>query len=139
MSSNVVREYTELRQVIKGFRAGKIKMEDYDAILRGYKETHKRMELILKAAALSAQYTASMQVQRELKNVGLLGNGEYANPALGEIDNESVLCEQQGRSITRAECLDRSGSTEHFEDCEGCETGKICKQLLLDETPMFQA
>jgi len=138
MQSNFMRGYTEVRQLIKARRAGKIDKEEYDDALKGHTESRKMLEGELRGQCEAARYTASMHLQMALKSAGLIGSGEFANPSIGTIEQETVLCEKQDKIITREECLDRSGSKDYFQECDGCETGILCKKLLVDN-PMYQA
>ena len=67
----------------------------------------------------------------------LIGNGTIIDLSPEEIEEEKVLCPLKGSSITRSQCLDYSGSQNHFEDCKDCETGLENKKLLVTETPLY--
>jgi hypothetical protein len=51
--------------------------------------------------------------------------------ALGDPEADKVKCPEQDQLITRAECLDYSGSPKHIDDCRGCEVGTACKNKLI--------
>ena len=54
-----------------------------------------------------------------------------------EIEDEKVYCELQDKAITRSECLDYSGESNHMDDCKNCETGLANKKLLISGPPLY--
>lgn len=53
---------------------------------------------------------------------------------LGDPNYDKVKCPLQDDLITRADCLDYSGS--HGDDCKGCEIGRSTKSKLLPPMPL---
>lgn len=44
-------------------------------------------------------------------------------------EEDKVKCPNLHNPITRAECLDRSGSSTHYEECLKCDIGKASRRL----------
>lgn len=63
---------------------------------------------------------------------GVIGDGCLIDVTPEEIEAEKIHCTVQHKVMTRAQCLDYSGDKKNFENCKGCETGTVCKDLLLD-------
>jgi hypothetical protein len=61
----IENELSELRALIKDFREGKVELETYKATLAGYRETHHRVQSILKIMALVGQYGHEDEQQGE--------------------------------------------------------------------------
>lgn len=139
METLIISLFKELRQLTKGYRSGKIPVEEFREVRAAIVEHRKQLTLQLSSIAEALKYARSMHIQKELKHAGLLSSGQIADMSLCEIEQETVLCEMQDKVITRQECLDRSGSQEHFDECKGCEIGIICKKLLISNPPLYTA
>lgn len=117
-------ELKEIRRDIKHFRAGEIDAETFDTLMRGYKRSERRSLLYMKATAMTGPE------RNRLITAGLMGDGILIDLSQEEINEEKILCSIKDRYITRSECLDYSGETEHFKDCNSCDTGLANKRLL---------
>ena len=125
----IEEEIKELRRDIKAFRAGKLSNEDISALVSMYNQTEKRATLMLKVFALSERH-GNRSMKRALDS-NLLGSGVVIDLSLEEIEDEKILCPNTEKHIARHECLDISGSTDHFEACQGCEIGIENKNRLM--------
>lgn len=66
---------------------------------------------------------------RVLENKNMFDEATAIDLGLGDPEVDKVKCPERDDLITRAECLDYSGS--HMDDCSGCEIGKATKAKLL--------
>lgn len=66
-----------------------------------------------------------------MERQGLIGKTSAVDLMLGDPEIDKVKCPYNNNLITRAECLDESGT--HMERCEGCETGLETKRMLIPE------
>ena len=70
-------ELAEIRKLMNDFRQGNVKLENYKALIAGYKETHNRVNSILKAMALVGQY--GEVAEQYLRVAKLIGNEKTKN------------------------------------------------------------
>ena len=125
----MAQEIKELRRMVRLLDNGKITTEQVEIKLKVYKETHKRASLVLNAyIACNSPHL----VEKRLHALNLLSKGEYLQLP-GDIEMEMVVCPDQGKAITRAECLSFSGDASNMEKCQSCEHFKTTRKLLLQE------
>jgi hypothetical protein len=100
-----------------------------DKIAAAQREFEGQIKLI---NALVSAYGISSKNKRALsglKNMNILDDTTAVDLMLGDPEVDKVKCPEKEELITRAECLDWSGS--HTEYCDGCETGRTTKEKLL--------
>lgn len=125
----IAEEIKELRQMVKLVDAGKLTTEEVRVKLNIYKEVHKRARLILDVyIACSSPHL----VEKRFHSLNLLSKGELVQLE-GDIELEMVMCPDQddGKAITREECLDFSGDAKNMAHCQSCENFGITRRLLL--------
>ena len=128
-------ELKEIRRDIKHYRAGKLKDDQVHNLIAMYTLTYKRMCLMNQVMAMAAKH-GSKYLNKMIK-ANLLGNGTLIDLSPEEIEEEKVYCELQDKAITRSECLDYSGESNHMDDCKNCETGLANKKLLINGRPLY--
>jgi hypothetical protein len=64
-----------------------------------------------------------------LERMNIMDDQVAIDMGLGDPEVDKVKCPEHDELITRAECLDYSGS--HSEECSGCEIGKATKEKLI--------
>lgn len=121
------QEIKELRKLRKDYMAGKVSQDDLYGQLSIYSQIEKRAKQILQAHALAARF--GKPVYNKLSNSNLIGNGSCIE--VEDVESEMVECPDQGKFITREQCLGFSGEKEHMEDCLSCEHYKQTRNLLL--------
>jgi len=129
-------ELKEIRQDIKHFRAKKITEEEVQTLIAMYSQTEKRMRLMLQAMALAAKHGKPHLTRMVRSN--LIGDGTVIDLSPEELEEEKVLCKLSNKHMTRAECIDFSGSKDNFDNCQGCSVGLECKRLLVGD-PLYTA
>ena len=63
-----------------------------------------------------------------LEKMNIMDEQVAIDMGLNDPELDKVKCPEHEHLITRAECLDYSGS--HYEQCSGCEIGKVTKDKL---------
>jgi hypothetical protein len=64
-----------------------------------------------------------------LERMNIMDDQIAIDMGLGDPEIDKIKCPYHDNLITRAECLDYSGS--HHEECAGCEIGKATKDKLI--------
>lgn len=123
-AEHMMKEIQELRYDL---RSGKISLELYAAQLAGISQFEKQQKILLQTYALGAKF--GKHVFNRIAKTGLISDGEAIQITGMDIELEMVKCPEKSSVITRAECLDFSGS--HMELCEGCDHKKITQNRLL--------
>lgn len=128
----IQKEIEELREIIKNqqWQGRKLNHDELMDAIGTYSQVEKREKSIISALALAAKYKND-GIPRKIVATNLLGNYEAIAVEANPEHDHSVVCpEQDHKTITRADCLDYSGS--HLDDCAACEQKKITQQLLID-------
>ena len=123
------KEIYELRNLRRDFRAGKFDAKHINTEIAIYSQTEKRAKLLLQAHTSGAKIKSGLL--REIYKTNLIGEGEAIDTGNDDPEIDKIKCPYHDNLITRAECLDYSGS--HLEDCMGCEIGKATKDMLLPD------
>jgi hypothetical protein len=121
------QEIYELRNLRRDFRAGKFDAQHINTEIAIYSQTEKRAKLLLQAHVSGAKVKSGLL--REIFKTNMIGEGQAIDMGQDDPEEDKVKCYERDELITRAECLDYSGS--HIDDCSGCETGKTTKAKLL--------
>ena len=123
----------DFRELRGDLDAGKIARPEYlkqkDMLLR---YTDKFLTRLLEGIALEIKCNARYKAMKQLVKANITGDGEAIDISFVAIELEKIKCPQQGeRIITRSECLEWSGDTNHFDDCNSCDHFAITRQRLL--------
>ena len=120
------QEIKELRQLSADLKDGNVSIATANAQVGIYSQVEKRTTSILKILVMQAKFKG--KISRELTNTNLIGNNEAIDTNTSH-EIEMIKCPNTDKLITRAECLDTSGSDP--EACIDCEHNKITKDRLL--------
>lgn len=121
------QDIKEIRQLEKQLENGQIGIEYYMARLAAKSQLEKISKQIIQIYALQAMRGGG--ILEEAKKINLLSEGE-AIDLDADPETEKIKCpEKDDALITRAECLDYSGS--HNGECNGCDHKVITQNLLL--------
>jgi hypothetical protein len=63
-----------------------------------------------------------------LQSMNLMDDSTAIDLMLGDPNDDKIKCSEHDNLITRAECLDYSGS--HVDECMGCQQGILTKDKL---------
>jgi len=130
-------EDEKIQELMGHYAAGKIDYQQFKALLDGHILMAKRLELKGHAVELAARYAKKYDFVKDLKALRLLPSYGKEEDKEIAIEDEEEYCPIMKKDITRAECLDYSGSEKHFEECRGCDTGLRNKRLVLGEPPLI--
>lgn len=122
------QEIKELHKLREQYNKGNISLEKLEANLKVFEQTHKAMSNKIQAYAVAIK--AHRAIRNMMEKDGLVGYGAFLQISSGSYETELIPCIGQDNAlITRAKCLDYSGSNK-FPECL-CGKGKETKDLLL--------
>jgi hypothetical protein len=116
-----------LKGALDSFRKGKMGTADFMAHISAANTFHKLLNQQIQTAML---FESQKKVYNTLERKGIVDATAHLDIG-GDPEVDKVKCPCHNNLITRAECLDYSGS--HHDDCAGCEIGKATKDKLLPE------
>jgi hypothetical protein len=104
---------------------------DMAVIAAAQRDAEVQLKTINVVASLFAVASKNKRMMATLERQGVMDDTTTIDFMLGDPEMDKVKCDYgfHDTLITRAECLDYSGS--HPEDCSGCEIGKATKDKLL--------
>lgn len=106
---------------------GQFNLQEISAAQREFEGQIKLINSIVSAFGIASK---NKRVLAGLEKMNLMDDSTAIDLLLGNPDEDKVKCSETDSLITRAECLDFSGS--HHDICSGCETGKSTKHKLLN-------
>jgi hypothetical protein len=115
---------SRMKKLMSGNRKD-IDLDIIDAAQREFEGQIKLINATIQAFGIQSKNNRAMGA---LKRMNILDDSTAIDLMLGNPADDKVNCPEQDKLITRAECLDYSGS---HPDCQGCEIGPETKQLLL--------
>ena len=120
-------ELYELRNLRRDFRHIIIDEKQVNTEIAIYSQVEKRAKLLLQAHVAGARIKGGLL--NEVFKTNLIGRSEAINTGNDDHESDKLLCPCHGTLMTSGECLDYSGS--HFDECSGCEIGKVTKDKLI--------
>ena len=100
-----------------------------EQIAQAQREFEGQIKLINAVVSAFGVASKNRRAGNALERMNLMNGTTAIDLMLGDPEVDKVKCPYHDNLITRAECLDYSGS--HLEDCAGCEIGKATKDMLL--------
>jgi hypothetical protein len=113
---------TRMKQIMKGT----FKLEEVLAAQREFEGQIKLINAVVSAFGIASKNKRAMT---GLERMNLMDETTAIDLMLGDPEVDKVKCPEHGDLITRAECLDYSGS--HSDECSGCEIGIATKDKLI--------
>ncbi len=104
----------------------KYTQEELATAQREFEGQIKLVNTIISAFGIASKNKRAMV---GLERMNIMNESAAVDLGLAPPEEDKVKCTSIDKLITRAECLERSGSNEHYEDCQGCETGKACRRI----------
>ncbi len=113
-------------------RLKKIMKGDYsrDQVADAYREFAGQTKLLAVLATIHAVESKNRRVIARLAGKNLMDEHTAINLGLPVGEGYVVCAQQDGRTVTKEECLDYSGS--HVDECRGCEAGRAVRSALID-------
>jgi len=109
---------------------GEFKLEEVSAAQREFEGQIKLINAVVSAFGIASKNKRAMA---GLEKMNLMDETTAVDLMLGDPETDKVKCPYHDNLITRSECLAYSGEAKHFDDCKGCETGTVTKNMLLGE------
>jgi len=104
------------------------KADEIAAAQREFEGQIKLINAVISAFGIASKNKRAMV---GLDRMNIMDDTTAVDLMLGDKEADKIKCPLHDDLITRAECLDYSGS--HVDECSGCETGKTTKNLLLGD------
>jgi len=117
-----LKEITEQR---KRHLAGKLKSEDAMIQLGYFSQSEKRVKHMLTALSTGAKH--GKVLMNQILRTNIISDSAIDCRTIDD-EEDTIKCEQTNETLTRQECLDKSGEPDSC--CNGCETGLINKRIL---------
>lgn len=115
-------------KILKRLDKGTITTEELENRCKVHALIHKEEKLALEVVALSIMHGVT---PKKLFSAGLVSKNEIIRTEIPELSQEWIDCPDMDKTITRSECLDYSGETEHFKDCQSCPNFNLTRNLLM--------
>jgi hypothetical protein len=129
--NQITKMFMESNARMKKIMAGGYKQEEICSAQREFEGQIKLLNAVISAYGIQSKNGRAM---KGLNRMNIMDETTAVDLMLGDPENDKVKCDEQGKMITRAECLDYSGS--HFDGCQGCDVGKATKEKLLPQEGM---
>jgi len=124
--NQITNMFQESNGRMKKIMAGNYKIEQITQAQREFEGQIKLINAVVSAFGVASK---NRRAGNALERMNLMNGTTAIDLMLGDPEVDKVKCPYHDNLITRAECLDYSGS--HLEDCAGCEIGKATKDMLL--------
>jgi len=113
---------------MNALETGSIK-PDMETISAAQREFEGQIKTINATVAMYAVMSKNKRAIAGLDKMNIMDDTTAIDLMLGDPETDKVKCPLKDDLITRAECLDYSGS--NMDDCRGCEIGRSTKAKLL--------
>jgi hypothetical protein len=128
--NQIVKMFMESNKRMEKILKGKVKIDEIAAAQREFEGQIKLLNTVVSAFGIASKNKRALS---GMKNMNLMDDSTAVDLMLGDVELDKIKCPLSGQIITRAECLDYSGSKEHTDECMNCETGTDTKNKLLGE------
>lgn len=118
--------FMESNSRMKKIMKGGFKLDEISAAQREFEGQIKLINAVVSAFGIASKNKRALD---GLNKMNLMDDSTAIDLLLGDPEIDKIKCPEHDNLITRAECLDYSGS--HHEQCSGCEIGRITKEKLL--------
>lgn len=123
--NQIVHMFKESNSRMKKIMKGGFRLDEVSAAQREFEGQIKLINAVVSAFGISSKNKRAMV---GLERMNLMDDSTAIDLLLGDPEVDKVKCPEHDHLITRAECLDYSGS--HHDECSGCEIGKATKDKL---------
>jgi len=115
---------TRMQKLMRGDKKN-IDLDIIDAAQREFEGQIRLINATIQAFGIQSKNNRAMGA---LKRMNIMDDTTAIDLMLGDPETDKVKCPEREELITRAECLDYSGS---HADCAGCRIGQETKERLL--------
>lgn len=120
--------FMESNARMKKIMKGGFRLDEVAAAQREFEGQIKLINAVVSAFGIASKNKRALD---GLNKMNLMDDSTAIDLLLGDPEVDKVKCPEHDDLITRAECLDYSGS--HADECLGCEIGQATKNKLLRE------
>jgi len=113
---------------MKALRNGTTKPETIALEQKEFVAQIKFLNALIQAYAVDSK---NRRMLKDFKRMQLIGDDTVIDMGFGDPSEDKILCPLRDMVISRADCLDWSGS--HVNECTGCEHFNKSRRLLLGE------
>lgn len=106
-----------------------VKKPDMEVIAAAQRECEIQIKTFNAVASFYGIASKNERTMGGLERMNIMDDQVAIDMGLSDPEVDKVKCHEHEHLITRAECLDYSGS--HHEQCAGCEIGKATKDKLI--------
>jgi hypothetical protein len=117
-------------------------LEKRDAWRKGQITTEQMLTEVATSKSIyqwaQLDYKITMQIETSPKSLkkalikrGLIGDGMLIDISPEESAKETLYCEHQNKVISREQCKERTCDPRFHESCEGCDSEKTTRRLLV--------
>jgi len=124
--NQITAMFKESNSRMKKIMKGDFVIEKLASAQREFEGQIKLVNAVVSAFAVASKNKRTLA---NLDKMNIMDGTTAIDLGLGDKELDMVKCPYNDRLITRAECLDYSGS--HHDNCSGCETGTTTKEMLL--------
>lgn len=118
--------FMESNSRMKKIMKGGFRLDEVSAAQREFEGQIKLINAVVSAFGIASKNKRALE---GLNKMNLMDDSTAIDLLLGDPEVDKVKCPEHDDLITRAECLEYSGS--HHEECAGCEIGKATKEKLI--------
>lgn len=130
--NQVTKMFMESNARMKKIMKGNFSFQEIAAAQREFEGQIKLINSIVSAFGIASKNKRAMN---GLKKMNVMEENTAIDLMLGDPEFDKVKCPIRDDLITRAECLDYSGS--HFDNCKDCEIGSETKEMLLPDEQSY--
>lgn len=123
--NQITQMFMESNARMKKIMKGEFKLDEVSAAQREFEGQIKLINAVVSAFGIASKNKRALS---GLEKMNLMDDSTAIDLLLGDPEVDKVKCPEHDHLITRAECLDYSGS--HHDECSGCEIGKATKDKL---------
>ena len=126
--NQITKMFMESNNRMKKIMKGGFKIDEIAAAQREFEGQIKLINTVVSAFGIASKNKRALS---GLKNMNLMDDETAIDLLLGDPEMDKIKCPEHDNLISRAECLDYSGS--NYEQCSGCDIGVETKARLCPE------
>ena len=108
-----------------------VKKPDMEVIAACQRECENQIKALNSIVSFYGVASKNKRTMQGLERMNIMDDQIAIDMGLGDPEMDKIKCPEHDNLISRAECLDYSGS--HYEQCSGCDIGAETKARLCPE------
>lgn len=124
--NQVTQMFMESNSRMKKIMKGDFQLNQITTAQREFEGQIKLLNTVISAFGIMSK---NKRAEKGLERMNIMESTTAIDLMLGDPEVDKVKCQIKQGLLTRAECLDYSGS--HYEACKGCEIGIDTKDRLI--------